>query len=240
MSGFIQNFPTHSVASGVNAITFSPSSTSDQLVSCYTLAGTTPVPVAPTDSSGDIWTLLFTANSGAGAETVAIAYLLSPSSTASRTLTWASGASGNTQAISEWNGLTGAGGAPAFVSATTNTTLTSASYTPSQANEVVFSVLSLGGINASDHIQCTTTAFQTIGTLTDFGGFNCIGIQQAGSSFDSAEMNANIVTSAASLTSTYTFLSNASAIGVAGFKYTPGGAAVPAPMYHRKNVLYFI
>lgn len=229
MSGFIQNFPTHSVASGVNtSAAFSPSASGNQLICAYQLAGTTPVPVAPTDSSGDIWTLLFTANSGSGAETIAIAYLLSASSTASRTLQWASGGSGNTQSISEWNGITATGGTPVFTSASTNTTITSPSYTPSQANEVIFSMLCLGGLNASDNISCTTASFQAIGTLTDFAGNACIGIQQNGGTFNSAETNAQIVTSASTLTATYTYLSNASAVCVAGFKYTPSspGAVV--------------
>ena len=225
MSGFIQNSPTHSVASGINAQAITPTAIGNQLISVYCLAGTSPVPVAPTDSSGDTWTLLVTNNSGSGAETIAIAYLLSCSSTAARTITWASGASGNTQSISEWNGITAAGGTPVFASGTTNTTATSASYTPSQANEIVFAALSLGGIASPDQLQCTTAAFQTLGTLTDFGGHSCIGVQQSGASFDSAEHNAAIVTSASAITVTWTFLSNAFNTGVAGFKYTPGAGS---------------
>ena len=228
MTGFVQNFPTHSVASGVNAQAITPSAIGNQLIAVYSYNGTSITPVAPTDSSGDTWILLVT-NGAHGGETIAIAYLLSCSSTASRTITWATAGNGNTQSISEWNGITAPGGTPVFAGAATLTTVTSPSYTPSQANEVVFAGLSLGGVSTPDQLQCTTAAFQSIGTLTDFGGFNCIGVQQAGATFDSAEANAAIVASASPLTVTWTFLSNNANSIVAGFKYTPGVSAANVP-----------
>jgi len=226
MSGFISNTPTHSVSSGTNAITFSPGSTLDQLISFFLLEGT-GVPVAPTDSSGDVWTLLATNDTGAAAQTIAIAYLLAPSATASRTVTW--GTSGiSTHGISEWNGITAAGGTPVFNGVAAGaTTVTSASYTPSQANEIVISMLALAGAANPDHVSCTSAAFQAIGTLTDFASNPCIGVQQNGSSFNSGEANGAIVVSATPFTTTYTFLTNAAYTCVAGFKYTPGVAPPP-------------
>lgn len=228
MSGFVQNFPasgsSHSVASGANALAITPSAIGNALISVYACDSTVTL-VAPTDSSGDTWTLLFT-HSG-GAQTMGMAYLLSCSSTASRTITWATQPA-NTQSISEWNGITAAGGSPVFASNASATTLTSPSYTPSQPNEIVIGALGNSGSNTNDQVQCTTAAFQTIGTLTDFGSFNCIGIQQNGGTFDSFEANGAIVTSATPFTVTWTFLANATTCAVAGFKYTPGstGAVV--------------
>lgn len=240
MSGFISNTPTHSVASGTNVITFSPGSIADQLISVYLLEGTSPVPVAPIDSSGDVWTLLSTNNSGPAAETIAIAYLLTPSATASRTLTWATAGAPSTHGISEWNGITAAGGTPVYTGLASSGTLTSASYTPSQANEVVIAMLSNQGTSNPDNVSCTSAQFQTIGSLSDHGSSSCICVQQNGSSFNSGEANAAIVTSASALTVSWSLVTQACFSGVAGFKYTPGGGGGTAPFTPFTQTQFFV
>jgi hypothetical protein len=224
LSGFITNFTPHSVGSGVNAITFSPSNVGDQLISIYILSGTSPVPIAPIDSSGDVWTLDVTNNTGAAAQTIAVARLPAASSTASRTLTWATAPAANSHFLFEASGITGLGGTPVFAGVGPGaTSLSSGSYTPSQANEFVLAILALQGAANPDHVACTAAAFQAIGNLTDFGSAPCVGIQQNGSSFNSGEASAQIVTSTAAVTAAWTFLANPAFSCIIGFKFTPGG-----------------
>lgn len=233
MSGFIQNVPaanpSHSVGSGTNAQAITPTAIGNTLISLYGVVGTV-TPVAPTDSSGQTWALAIFEN-GSG-ETVACAFLLSCNATAARTITWATQTNASTQALIEVNGITAIGGTAVTATAAT-TTVTSPNYTPSQANEFVLALISLAGTNANDQVTNTTAAFQTIGSCTDNASHSCVGIEQNGATFNSFEANARIVTSAATLTSTWTYLSNAAVCVVLGFKYTPaagGGVQSKLPL----------
>jgi hypothetical protein len=180
---------------------------------------------APTDSSGQTWTLSTT--SGGNGVACAIAYLLSANA-GTHNLT-GTGLGGGCTCLSEWSGITAVGGTPQSSNGASASTYTTPTYTPSQNNEVIVAVFGEGGTNASDHVQCTTAIFQSIGTVTDFGGFNCVGVQENGSSTLAGENNGYITSTGAAVTATWTFTPASSVCGaVAGFKYSPpsSGASI--------------
>jgi hypothetical protein len=166
----------------------------------------------------------------AGGYTLGIAYLLNANAGA-HNLTWASQTSASQAVISEWNGITATGGTVVQNSATSNTTITSSSYTPSQANEVVFATQVQAGTGTTDGNRCTTAGFQLLGPASDAGSKPCIGINQNGAATASGEANAQIVTSAAALTATWTWTTAASSAAIVGggFKYTPASGPVLMP-----------
>lgn len=179
---------------------------------------------APTDSAGQTWTLRTSVN--AGGTSFAIAYLLNANA-GTHNLTGTASGGANSMMI-EVNGITAVGGTP-VTNTGGSTTAATGSYTPSQANEFIVAGMIEGGTNASDHIQCTLATFQTLGTVTDFGGFNCLGVQENGSSTTAGECNGSITSTGAAVNPAWSFTPSSSwACAVAGFQYNPGGGIVVA------------
>ncbi len=157
MSGFIQQGVVNQVTtSGINQPTITGVTAGNTLISVYQSSFNSGGSFsAPTDSSGQTWTLRTQVNaSGTNNSGSAIAYLLNANS-GTHTLTWVSQAGPSEANITEWNGITGVGGAaPAgVVNNTGATTITTGSYTPSQANEVIIAT----GVSLALQIQTIST-----------------------------------------------------------------------------------
>jgi hypothetical protein len=215
MSGYIQSGTM--VQGNPPAPTISGVTANNTLI-CTFGSDAAQVITAPTDSAGGTWVIDTQTN--ANGQTIAILHLFNAAA-GTHTLTFSTG--GSSQAcISEWNGITGIGNAGASNTKASSTTITTPSYTPSQANEVVIACFVENGNNANDQNQCTTAAFQAIGSASDFGSHSCLGIMQNGAAGSSGEFNGDIVTTTSALTATYTWLSAAtSASAIQGYQYTP-------------------
>lgn len=223
MSGFVQQGAIHAVASGTNQPTIASVASGNTLIAVYAVNNGNTIS-APTDSAGQTWTIRGQFHNST--VTIVLAYLLSANA-GTHTLTWATQTSASESGISEWNGITAVGNAAVSTNGSSVTTLTSASYTPSQANEVIIAACMEFGTSNPDNIHCSTTAFQAIGSTTDSGGAgkNCIAVEQNGSSFGVLEANADIVTSTSAVTCTWAWTNaNAAVSIIGGFKYTPAGA----------------
>jgi hypothetical protein len=224
MSGFVQQGAVNAITNGVNSPTITGVTAGNTLICAYSVNNGVTL-AAPTDSAGQTWTLRGSVN-GSTIST-GIAYLLNANA-GTHTLSWTTSSDASEANISEWNGITAVGGTPQTTTGSSVTSITSGSYTPSQANEVVIAVGSEFGTSNPDNIHCTTTAFQSIGTTTDSSSNHCIGVEQNGSSFGVYESNADIVTSTSAVTCTWSWTgANAAASVIAGFQYTPSGAAAP-------------
>jgi hypothetical protein len=240
MSGFIQSGAMAAVGSGVVAPTISGVTLGNALVCCYTTDDNATL-VAPTDSAGQTWALL--AQFGVGGstlQTVAIAYLLNANAGA-HNLSWATQSLSSVARISEWNGITTVTGAgtPATASmGASGTSLTSGSYTPGSASEVVFAVFNEEGSVSNEGVKCNTAAFQVLGTASDAGSNPCLLIEQSGLSFLGAEANAAIVSSATPLTVNWTWTNAQFGLClVAGMPLS--GATPPPPSYALSSDEYF-
>lgn len=219
---FVQNGLTNPIASGINQPAITGVSATNSLITIFGVDANV-TPVAPTDSAGQIWSIVktFVNASGSGA----IAWL--PAANAgTHTLSWATAAVASESAISEWSGLVSVGGTP-LTSSATAATQTTGTYTPASANEVVISFMWELGNGANDLIACTTPGFQGIGTLTDNTPHPCWAVNQNGNTFNGVEANAQIISAATPLNCAYGY--NVSIFGftiIAGFTI---GTATPLP-----------
>ena len=215
---FLQQGATLSVVNGTCSPTISGVTAGNALICEYGVNDAKTL-AAPTDSAGQTW--LIRAQYDANGQSLAIAYLLNANA-GTHTLTWATTSDAATAAISEWNGITSAtGGTAATGSQAAGTSLTSGSYTPAQATEVVIAVLNEFGSNTNDGVKCTTVAFQAIGTTNDGGSEPCIALEQNGATYNAFEANAQITSSATALTAAYSWTpSNSAIVLVAGFAYS--------------------
>ena len=217
MSGFVQNGSTNSVANGTNQPTITGVTAGDTLICAYHVYDAITL-AAPTDSAGQTWTLRVSGN-GQG-QSIAIAYLLSANA-GTHTLTWATTPDASTAGISEWSGITGVGGTGVTSFNAAATSATSSSYTPGSSSEVVIAVCGETGSATNDAIHCTTTGFQSIGSLSDSTAHSCWVVQQNGATYEVFEANAQIISSASALTCSWAWTpSLTSATAVAGFTYS--------------------
>lgn len=196
--GFVQNGATKLQATGINQPTIASVVAGNSLICVYGVTSTNVTSVAPTDSSGQTWTIVKTFANALGSGAIA---WLQNANAGTHTLSWATHPQPSQAAISEWNGLTAIGGTPVSNSATA-ATLTSASYTPGSASEAVIAFLWEEGTAANDAVHCNTAAFQGIGSLTDSGGAGkkCWAVNQNGNTSDGMEANAQIVAVGTALT----------------------------------------
>jgi hypothetical protein len=221
MTGFVQNGATNSVTSGTNQPTITGVTAGNTLISTYHVYDALTL-AAPTDSSGQTWTLRVSGNGQN--QSIAIAYLLNANA-GTHTLTWATTPDASTAGISEWNGITGTGGTGVTGFNGAAATATSASYTPGSSSEVVIAICGETGSASNDAMHCTTTGFQSLGSLSDSASHSCWVVQQNGATYEVCEANAQIITSASALTCAWAWTpSNQSATAVAGFTYTAPGA----------------
>lgn len=228
MSGFVQNGATAAVGSGVIHPAITGVTAGNTLI-CFYAVNNAATLAAPTDSAGQTWTIAESFNA-AGVAQLAIAYLLSANA-GTHTLTWVTQANGQESGISEWNGITGTGGTPVTNNASGVNSLTSASYTPGSASEVVIAFFWEAGTNTSDAIHCTTAGFQSLGSLSDSTPHNCIGVEQNGNLFGVVEANAQIISSSSALTCAWAWTpTNPCAAVVLGFAYTGVAPPVVLPL----------
>jgi hypothetical protein len=218
MSGFIQNGATAAVGSGVINPAITGVTAGNALICVYVVNNAATL-AAPTDSSGQTWTIAESFNA-AGVAQLAIAYLLNANA-GTHTLTWVTQPNGQESGISEWNGITGVGGTPVTNNASGVTTLTSASYTPGSASEAVIAFVWQSGTNTNDAIHCTTAGFQTIGSLSDSTPHNCIAVEQNGNLFGVMEANAQVISTSSALTCAWAWTpANPAAAILMGFTLT--------------------
>jgi hypothetical protein len=223
VSGFVQQGSVSAVTSGGATPSITGVTSGNTLICVWAIDGAVSIGV-PTDSSGQTWTIRIQTGAGSFNQGCAIAYLLNANA-GTHNLTWPS-SSGHTQVaqISEWNGITAVGGTGQASSATTSTSLTTASYTPGSSSEVVIAVVSENGSASNDGIKCNTTGFQTIGTGSDAGSHSCIALEQNGASTNAIEGNAQIISSASALTCSWSWTpSEVCAYAIAGFTYNASG-----------------
>jgi hypothetical protein len=226
MSGFVQNGATAAAASAVLNPTITGVTAGNQLFCVYSVAGGQTLS-APTDSSGQTWSLV----SYKGHHTEAIAYLLNANA-GTHTLTWATQAY-HCGGIMEWNGVSAlSSAAMATADTSSGTTLTTGNYTPATANELLIGVSSEDGSTSDDEFECTTTGFQSIGSLSDYGGKSCIMVEQNGSSYLGAEGNAQAVSSTSPVTVTYKWSPTVDGSALLqGFTLSAGPAVKPSQFF---------
>jgi hypothetical protein len=224
VSGFVQQGAVKAVASGTNQPTITGVTSGNALICVYEVNDASGSFSAPTDSAGQTWTIRTQLNSNTVG--VAIAYLFNANA-GTHTLTWATQSFASEACLSEWNGITGVGAtAPTGTTSSGATSLTSGSYTPSQANEVIIALGGEFGSATNDAIHVTTTGFESIGTTTDSASHNCIAVEQNGNTYGVFEGNAQIVTSASALTCAWAWTpSQPCSAVICGFAYTPSGSS---------------
>jgi hypothetical protein len=215
----VQQGAVAAINSGVGAPSLTGVTAGNTLIVCYQVNDAVSIN-APTDSAGQTWTRLV--NFNAVGQAICIAWLQNANA-GTHNLTFTTLADANESNITEWSGITGLGNAAVTGSSATVSTITTGSYTPSQPNELIIAMFGEIGSSASDHVQCTTAAFQGIGTTTDFGGFSCIGVEQNGSTFGCFESNARIITASAAQSATWTWTpANNGVTAILGFTYNAG------------------
>lgn len=214
MPGFIQNGATSLQATGVNSPTIATVTALNTLYCWYSVDAINATIAAPTDSAGQTWSTIKTfANAGGSGGLFGLAN----ANAGTHTLSFATRAAVSQAAIMEVNGYGLTGGTPVTASVTA-ATHTSASYTPSVANEFVIAGMFEAGFQANDALHCTTAAFQGIGSLSDSTPHSCWMVNQNGNTQSCCEGNAQVIASGAALTCAWAWVSSTFAFSiVAGF-----------------------
>ncbi len=201
--GLVQSGAINTVASGVNSPTITNVQAGDTLIAFVGGNGSSAY-AAPTDTAGQTWTLYQqTQNANLGHSSAAIAVLFNAKA-GTHTLSWTTMSGSSSSVISEWKGLYAVGGTGAVGSNTSaGTTMTSAAYTQSQANELLI----VTGNSTGTAITDPPTGYTSLAFVTAAQTWECA---------------FQIVSSSSSRTATYTWTTSGDgSMVLGGMKFAP-------------------
>ena len=209
MASYVQKGSVSSVVGGVASTPSITGVTAGNTLICVLsmYSSVTPTVTAPTDSSGQTWSIL-TQSAYQNPKKTAIFYLLNANA-GTHSLSMPSQTGAQIAQVAEFKGLLAVGGtAVAAGSSSFTTSQSSGNYTPSQAKEVVIAVC---GIDSATNPE----------TLTDPPtGWTSLGVQQNGATYSPAEFCYRETTTTTPVSATWSWTTaGASAISVAGLKY---------------------
>jgi hypothetical protein len=232
MSGFVQSTTTQSAAATSVGLSLTGVTAGNTLIiECSASGGSGGITFSITGDAGNTWVQAAAANLNSSVSVAAAVFYCLSSGSGTRTPTVST--TGTTTDViahmSEWNGITATGGTSVTNTGTTGTPATTGTYTQSQANEVIIAVMGESGVTTTDNPSNPPTNWTVFSPNAAY--------QPNGSAFMGFEASYIIAASSSGRSASWTYAGGASnwATAIAGFKYTPAGAAGLRPQFQPQN-----